>query len=126
VGLGLGKRLGVSRHESRIRRLEERAKRRRDAKTGFDMSEPIDPDMVAVLDASMHLKGGGKNQSRGGVPVPAYDRVADVYGPNYTREQEHEVATRIGLAERGYTEEEIDELVPAYLEFFADAREGDT
>jgi hypothetical protein len=100
----------------RLERMEGRLK----PDTGVDMTQPVHPDDVAVLDAYSDLKSAMADKHyRGGVPIPPINRAAEVYGPRYTQEQFLELAIRTGLEDRGYTPGEIDERVPGYLELFA-------
>lgn len=109
-----------SRNDARIRRLKKRLS---PPKPPGGFSE-VDLSYIAVLEAYGDMKGAmAKNSFRGNVPIEPVNRAAEVYGPEYTQKQFRELAIRTGLAERGYSPEEIEDRIPEYLEFY-DAHGG--
>jgi hypothetical protein len=87
--------------------------------------QPMDLDLLAVMDEYTCMKAGMAEQRYRGSPsgpvrVVPVNAAAQVFGTIYTHEQFRSLAISRGLEKRGRSAAEIAERMDAYLEFFAE------
>jgi hypothetical protein len=86
--------------------------------------QPMDPDLLAIMDEYAVMKRGMGEQRYCGSPsgpvtIEPVNAAAQVFGPVYTQEQFRSLAISRGLEKRGRSAAEIASLMDDYLEFFA-------
>ena len=112
----------------RLERLEGRVR----PDTGADMSESLNPDVVAVLNAYSDLKAamsdkGYRGSPNGLVKIEPRDVAREHYGRDYSEQEFRELAVIRALEGLGYEGEQIDERTPELLTLFEgfDTTEGE-
>ena len=78
----------------------------------------LDPDLAAIYDELSRLRSSQAVHYRGGVRIEPENLPEKLLGPGYTHAELRELAVARGLERRGYSTQEIAELIPVWLERF--------
>jgi hypothetical protein len=73
-------------------------------------------DLFAIFDEFSSLRSSQAVHHRGGVRIEPVDLPRKLLGENYTREELWELAIARGLEKRGYSTQEIAELLPVWIQ----------
>jgi hypothetical protein len=112
----------------RLEHLEGRVR----SENGADMSGPLRPDVVAVLNEYSSMRAMMSDNSYRGSPnglvkIEPRDVAREFYGGDYTEREFRELAILRALEGLGYEGEQIDERTPELLTLFEgfDTTEGE-
>ena len=82
----------------------------------------LDPDLAAIFDEISALKSSRAVRYRAGERIEPENLPEKLLGEGYTHAELRELAIARGLEKRGYSTQEIAELLPVWLERFESSR----